>query len=123
MNTTKSRDTLSLDAENPMLHSPDDDSESADTSSENLPSRETKSCKLMKKMKLQQTKTESLFFCIDVLIKGVLIKPVVAEQTKGTEIHFALLIATKFDIISKWQRIIAEKRINCIIFEIQTAKI
>lgn len=52
MNTTKSRDTLLLDAENPMLHSPDDDSESADTSSENLPSRETKSCKLMKKMKL-----------------------------------------------------------------------
>ena len=37
-------ETLSLDAENPMLHSPDDDSESADTSSENLPSRETKSC-------------------------------------------------------------------------------
>lgn len=105
-----------------MLHSPDDDSESADTSSENLPSRETKSCKLMKKMKLQQTKTEPLSFCIDVLIKGVLIKPV-AEQTKGTEIHFALHIATKFDIISKWQRIIAEKRINCIIFEIQTAKI
>lgn len=78
--------------------------------------------KLMKKMKLQQTKTEPLSFCIDVLIKGVLIKPV-AEQTKGTEIHFALHIATKFDIISKWQRIIAEKRINCIIFEIQTAKI
>ena len=116
MKTTKSRDTLSIGNDSFQKNATfSSDKEITDTSRDNIPSKETKPSKV-KKRKLEEMKTELLTSCINVL-KEPQVAPT-AEPKEETD-HFAFHIAGKLKSMSRQQRILAEKRINDVIFEIE----
>ena len=116
MKTTKSRDTLSIGNDSFQKNTTfSSDEEITDTSRDNIPSKETKPSKV-KKRKLEEMKTELLTSCINVL-KEPQVAPT-AEPKEETD-HFAFHIAGKLKFMSRQQRILAEKRINDVIFEIE----
>ena len=116
MKTTKRRDALSINDDsfqkNATLSS---DEEITDTSRDNTPSKETKPSRV-KKRKLEEMKNELLTSCINVL-KELQVAPT-AEPKEETD-HFVFDIAGKLKFMSRQQRILAEKRINDVIFEIE----
>ena len=114
--STKSRDTLSFGAIDTELIA-EEDINTADSSIEEKAPREKMPSKA-KKRKLEEAKTELLTSCINVMKT-----PAPATESRVETNHFALHIGAKLNSMTNRQRILAEKRINDIIFEIEIGEL
>ena len=111
MRKTKKSSRDTLPAEISLNPSSEEDEVSVSDTSVNTATKEMKSGK-MKKRKLENTKAELLTSCLSVLKA-----PAPASVPEIN--HFAFHIAAKLDGMSKGQRILAEKRINDVLFQIE----
>ena len=112
MKTKKSRDSLDLVYDSPVRFSFDDE-EGEDLQDPNIFIKSTKKC-VRKMSKLEDTKQQMLTTCIDVLKK----KGPQETNTNKEVCHFSMRVADKLKSFNKIKRMIAEKRINDILFEI-----
>ena len=114
MKTKKSRDSLDLtfDSDSPNTSVQDDEEQDDQDVQDTIFTKREKA--IRKKTKLEDTKQKLLSTCIDVL------KTSSDSSVNKVEVcHFSMHVAEKLKAFSKFQRMVAEKRINDILFELE----